>query len=68
MTDEKTAFEWFCIGFAHAGEGYNGEYPFSWNKKKIAESVYGNFLDYYEGRVDSPFHKNQNFDIKELGG
>jgi len=67
MTDKKTAFEWFCKGFAFAGEGYNGEYPFNWDKKKIAEEIYGNFLDYYEGRINSPFSKNQEFEIKGKG-
>lgn len=60
--NKEEAFKWFCAGFTFAGEGYNGEYPFSWNKKKIAEEIKSNFEDYYDSEMN-PYHKNEDYEI-----
>ena len=39
MSDDAPLFRAFVAGFKQSGEGYNAEYPFSFNDTKIRNSL-----------------------------
>ena len=41
--EKEQAFDWFVEGFKAAGEGYNGEYPFSFDDNAIRDSIRDEF-------------------------